>query len=58
MIRPCTPADAAAICGIYNHYVRETVVTFEEVPVSEGEMAQRIADVSSRLPWLLWEIPE
>jgi L-amino acid N-acyltransferase YncA len=54
MIRPCTPADAAAICDIYNHYVRETVVTFEEAPVGQAEMAQRIADVTSRLPWLLW----
>ncbi len=55
MIRPCTPADATAICDIYNHYVRETVVTFEETPVTHGEMAQRISDVTSRLPWLVWQ---
>lgn len=55
MLRPCTPQDAAQICGIYNHYVRDTVVTFEEAPVAAAEMAQRITDVTSRLPWLVWE---
>ncbi len=55
MIRPCTPQDAARICDIYNHYVRETVVTFEESPVAEADMARRIADVTARLPWLVWE---
>ncbi len=49
------PIDAARICDIYNHYVRETVVTFEESPVLEADMAQRIAEVTSRLPWLVWE---
>lgn len=55
MLRSCTPPDAAQICEIYNHYVRETVVTFEEVSVSQTDMAQRIADNSLRLPWLVWE---
>jgi L-amino acid N-acyltransferase YncA len=55
MLRQCTQKDAAEICGIYNHYVRETVITFEEAPVPEAEMAQRITDISSRLPWLVWE---
>jgi phosphinothricin acetyltransferase len=55
MLRPCTPEDAARICCIYNHYVLETVVTFEEVPVSEVDMAQRISAASSLLPWFVWE---
>jgi phosphinothricin acetyltransferase len=55
MHRPCTPADAAQICAIYNHYVRETVITFEETPVSEADMAQRIAEVTARMPWLVCE---
>jgi phosphinothricin acetyltransferase len=55
MLRKVTAQDAFAICAIYNHYVRETVVTFEETPVSESEMAQRISDVVQRLPWLVWE---
>ena len=56
MIRAATAADAAAIALIYNHYVRETVVTFEEEPVSAQDMAARIADVAAAsLPWLVCE---
>ena len=55
MIRQCTTADASAICEIYNHYVRHTVITFEEVPVVVAEMAQRILDVTARYPWLVAE---
>jgi len=54
-IRACTSADAAAICDIYNRYVRETVITFEEAPVAPDEMAQRIGDVTAHLPWLVTE---
>ncbi|HSG63514.1 MAG TPA: GNAT family N-acetyltransferase [Gammaproteobacteria bacterium] len=55
MIRPCRQSDASRICEIYNHYVRETVITFEEEPVAEGEMAQRIERVTKSHPWLVFE---
>jgi L-amino acid N-acyltransferase YncA len=56
VIRAAVPADAPDIARIYNHYVRETVVTFEEVEVSDGEMERRIADViGGSLPWLVAE---
>jgi L-amino acid N-acyltransferase YncA len=55
MIRFCQPSDASPIAQIYNHYVRETVITFEEQPVSTPEMAERIAEVMASLPWLVWE---
>lgn len=52
-IRPATLDDAAAICAIYNPYVAGTTISFEEEPVSPGDMAQRIADVQATgLPWL------
>ena len=54
MIRLGMTSDAAAIAEIYNHYVRKTVVTFEEVPVAVEDMAQRILDVGERYPWLVW----
>lgn len=55
-IRAATLSDAAAIAGIYNHYVTETVVTFEEEPVSAAEIARRIEEVqSASLPWLVAE---
>jgi len=56
MIRPAQPADAAAIARIYNHYIQNTIITFEEEPVAASEMAVRLAAVSSvSLPWLLVE---
>lgn len=55
MIRPCLPSDAPAICAIYNHYVRDTVVTFEEESVADADMEQRIRTVTSRLLWLAYE---
>ena len=55
MLRSCRPSDAMQICAIYNHYVRDTVVTFEEAPVADDEMAQRIVDVTQRQPWLVLE---
>lgn len=45
MIRPANPIDAEAIAANYNHYVTETIVTFEEEPVTAADIAQRIADV-------------
>lgn len=55
-IRAALAADAAALCSIYNRYVAETAVTFEEEPVSSDEMARRIANVlSASLPWLVAE---
>ncbi len=55
MIRSATPADADAICAIYNHYVLHTAVTFEEVAVEAAEMRQRIAEVQALFPWLVAE---
>ena len=56
LIRPATNADAESIVGIYNHYVENTVISFEESAVSADEMAGRIADVAAAsLPWLVAE---
>lgn len=56
MIRAAGPADAAAIADIYNHYVTNTIVTFEEEPVATDEMARRMEEVrSASLPWLAAE---
>jgi phosphinothricin acetyltransferase len=54
VIRAATTADAGGIASIYNHYITDTIVTFEEVPVSADEMARRIAEVETdQLPWLV-----
>ena len=48
--------DASAIARIYNHYVLNTVITFEEEVISSGEMAHRIEEAhSASLPWLVAE---
>ena len=55
-IRAAVAADAVAIAAIYNHYVRETVVTFEEEPVAVDAIAARIGQVAAAgLPWLVAE---
>ena len=55
MIRPVLPTDAPALADIYNPYVRDTIITFEEEPVSVAEMGARIARVTATYPWLVWE---
>lgn len=55
MIRPVVPTDAPALAAIYNPYVRDTIITFEEDPVSVVEMGVRIAKVTAGFPWLVWE---
>ncbi len=56
MIRPAEQRDAAGIARIYDHYTRNTVITFEEQPVGVAGMAARIRDVQSAgLPWLVAE---
>jgi L-amino acid N-acyltransferase YncA len=55
-IRPATAFDAESVAGIYNHYVLNSVVTFEEDAISAADMAGRIAEVrSDALPWLVAE---
>ena len=55
MVRAVRPDDADSITAIYNHYVRNTIITFEETPVSTEEMSQRIKSNGSNLPWLIYE---
>lgn len=56
IVRPATQSDAEAIARIYNHYVLNTIITFEETAVSPEEMAKRIAEVQDNaLPWLVLE---
>ncbi|MDE6500338.1 MAG: GNAT family N-acetyltransferase [Rikenella sp.] len=56
MIRNVRPAsDAGAICGIYNHYIAETVITFETEPLETAAMQRRIKEISARFPYLVYE---
>ncbi len=54
-IRDATEGDAFRIAEIYGHYVRNTTVTFEIVPPTPDEIAERIRDVRGKHAWLLAE---
>jgi L-amino acid N-acyltransferase YncA len=56
LIRHADPArDGAACAAIYAPFVRDTVISLEEVPPSMAEMAQRIERISLTHPWLVAE---
>lgn len=52
-IRPVRRDDAAAIAGIYAHYVRDSVITFELDPPDAGEIAARIDAILPLYPFLV-----
>lgn len=54
-IRPARFDDSVAIADIYNWYIENTTITFEEEPVSSGDMAQRIAVTDESRPWFVLE---
>ena len=55
MLRKVRLQDAPAIAKIYNHYVRETIITFEETEVNSAEIEKRIQNVTSKYPWIVFE---
>ena len=56
MIRHILKKDATSITDIYNHYISETVATFETEVVSPTQMLSRISNIQSHeLPWLVAE---
>lgn len=55
MIRTARRTDAPAICGIYNYYVENTAITFEEVAVTPAEMESRIAHNLEKYAYIVYE---
>lgn len=56
--RPAAESDAEAICAIYNPYVQNRAISFEQTPVSEPEMAKRIREYGALYPWLVAEVDD
>lgn len=54
-IRPFAPGDEHGIREIYNHYISNTVVTFEEEPLSTQQMRERIESYLQHNPWFVCE---
>lgn len=56
IVREVEHKDAAAIADIYNHYVNESSITFEEDPVDKAEIIRRISETQAQgLPWYVAE---
>ena len=55
MVRKVTLQDADQIAGIYNYYILNSVVTFEEVSIDHEEMKNRIKAVTKKYPWIVYE---
>lgn len=55
MIRDAILSDAEAVLGIYNPYVLNTTITFEEEPVAPEDMRARIAKNGRDFAWLVYE---
>jgi phosphinothricin acetyltransferase len=53
-LRDSIDSDIAAIAALYGHYVRTSLATFDEIPPSPADMAQRRADaLAAGLPFLV-----
>jgi len=56
MIRAAELSDAETLSEIYNHYILNTHVTFEEDAIDVDEMRSRLSETwSVGLPWLVAE---
>ena len=45
MIRKVELSDSVEIASIYNHYIKNTNITFEEKEVTQDEVTRRIKKV-------------
>ncbi len=57
-IRTATAKDAAAVAEIYNHYINNTVITFETDSIDQNEMSARITTVLQNYPFLVLELDQ
>lgn len=54
MIRDAEKGDSEAIAHIYNYYIENTAISFEEQPVSGSVIQSRIENVQGAgLPWVV-----
>lgn len=56
IFREALPSDVSDICAIYNPYILETTYTFEETPVSEPVMLDRMSKCIERGHWIVCEM--
>ena len=56
MIRPVQLKDASALANLYNYYVINTTITFEEAPINKEEMGNRIQNHSHEHHWMVVDL--
>lgn len=55
MIRPINSADIPAVLNIYEHYVVNSAVTFEEAVPTLHEFTERVNGILETYPYLVYE---
>jgi len=55
MIRNITLDDARAVGDIYNHYIENSIATFELEKIPVDEIIKRIKRVILKYPWIVYE---
>lgn len=55
MIRQVKLTDADSIASIYNHYIINSIATFELETIDSGEMLNRIQKVQVKYPFIVFE---
>ncbi|WP_242052988.1 GNAT family N-acetyltransferase, partial [Dysgonomonas sp. GY617] len=56
MIRNVQLSDAKRIAEIYNPYIKDTIITFEEELVTEEDIADRIKYITAKnFPYIVYE---
>lgn len=55
MIRPVTTNDAQQLADIYNHYILNTVVTFDDIPFTIKAFEEKINSIYKVYPFFVFE---
>ncbi|MEN8905952.1 MAG: N-acetyltransferase family protein [Clostridiales bacterium] len=55
IIRKIQLKDAKEISRIYNYYIKNTIITFEENEIDYLEIENRIKNITSKYPWYVYE---
>ena len=55
MIRDVKLTDAEVICNIYNHYVENTIVTFDIDPLTISDFEEKIKSITAEFPFIVYE---
>ena len=55
MIRNVEEKDYNVIVSIYNYYIKNSTITFEEEPLTSNDIGERIFNITQSFPWIVFE---